>query len=553
MDTRASSGETGMNASERRVVIVGAGHGGATTASMLRQLDFDGQIVLISDERVAPYHRPPLSKELLSSDRHQPLFEEGFYKSQEVSLRLDNRVMRIDVAQKRVLLHDGSGVTYDHLVLATGVSACKVEVLEEFPVNAHTLRTRADAEALAEQLDRAAAITIVGGGWVGLEVAAVARRAGKAVTVVTRGDAILSRVASPQLAERILARHRAEGVEFVLGETVARAIGHEGFVRELELSSGRRLSTELVLAGIGSQVDLRLARSAGLRTTTAISVDADSRTSDPSIFAVGDITEREYGSRGRRRRLESIPSAIEQAKRVAHAISGVPGSTPETPWFWSDQYDLKIQIAGVREETDRAIVRSYSGDGVRYSVFHVTDRRLSCVESVGTQIDFLVGKRLISEGIDVTPEQLADASFDLSGLLPAEDPDETADGKGDRAGPTADDLPGPAGRDGIARATFVTAAGAVVSIDIEDGRTLMEGATKQNVSGIVAECGGMATCGTCHVYVDEPWFEQLPEPDYDEEVLVEFIPQQRPNSRLACQLIACKQTDGIVVRVPGES
>ncbi|MGK0741935.1 FAD-dependent oxidoreductase [Leucobacter sp. Z1108] len=539
-----------MGTSETRVVIVGAGHGGATTASMLRQLGFDGQVVLISDERVAPYHRPPLSKQLLSSGRDQLLFEEDFYEAQEVLLRLDSRAVRIDAEQKQVLLSDGSQLEYDQLVLATGVTANKVAALEEYPKNAFTLRTQDDAETLAEQLDRAESITIVGGGWVGLEVAAVARQAGKTVTVATRGEKILSRVASPELAECILARHREAGVEFVFGETIIGASGRDGFVRELQLSSGRRLRTELVLSGIGSQVDLQLARSAGLRVAAAIEVDADSRTSDSSIFAVGDITEREFGARGRRLQFESIPSAIEQAKRVAHVISGRPASTPETPWFWSEQYELKIQIAGVRDAADQAIVRDYSGDGRRFSVFHFVDGSLNCVESVGTQADFLVGKRLISEGVKVTPDQLADLAFDVSALLPVTD--SVPVNRGDLGGTSADELPGPGGREGFALTTFVTAAGAVVSVEIEDGHTLMEGAMKQNVSGIVAECGGMATCGTCHVYVDEPWIDQLPEPEYEEEVLVEFLPLQRPNSRLACQIVACTQTDGIVIRVPGE-
>ena len=553
MNTRSLSGESPWGAAATRVVIVGAGHGGATTASILRQLGFEGEIVLISSESIAPYHRPPLSKELLSSGRHQPLFESDFYPSQEVSLRLKSRATRVDAEQKLVSLDEGSTVAYDYLVIATGVTACKVEALEEFPVNTHTLRTHSDAEALAEQLDRAEAITIVGGGWVGLEVAAVARLAGKAVTVVTRGDTVLSRVASPELAERIFARHQMEGVEFVLGETIVGARGSDGSVRELELSSGQKLSTELVLAGIGSDVDLELAQTAGLVTTSAILGDSDSRTSDPSIFAVGDITEREVGTQGQRRRLESIPSAVEQAKHAAHAIASVPASRPETPWFWSDQYDLKIQIAGVREGTDRSVVRNYSGDSARCSIFHITDGKLNCVESVGTQTDFLVGKRLISDRVEVTAEQLADESFELSGLLPIEEGDSASGSGHDGAGPTAHDLPGPVNQDGLARATFITAAGEVVSIDIQEGHTLMEGATKQNVSGIVAECGGMATCGTCHVYVDDPWFEQLPDPEYEEEVLIEFIEHQRANSRLACQLLACKQTDGIVVRVPGEA
>lgn len=545
-------------ADPKRIVIVGAGHGGCSTASLLRQFGYDGEIVLVGNETHLPYHRPPLSKKLLSLDMEQLLHEADFYTQQNIDLRLGKAVLAINPELQTISLSDDDSIRYDDLVLATGVCARMLPPeLASARGNVHEIRTLGQARELASQLRQGQRIVVVGGGWIGLEMAASAREAGLDVTVVVRGSALLSRVASVELSEFVLARHRANGVDVLFEEEVARLESVGGIVHSVILSSGRELDCDHVVIGIGSDTDLSLARAAGLEVNDGIIVDNAARTSVDHIYAVGDVTSRPVVGHGELLRVESLPSTVEQSRQAVSNILGLAAPHVEAPWFWSDQFDMKLQIVGLRSEADCVTVREYPEDTSRFAVFHTRGDVLLCVEAVNSPGDFMVGKQFIRDERRLDLVKLSNMEIDLAAVAETtQDEGRPVAGQSELSGelsPALIDLPGPGGIDGIARVTFVKRDGDATTIDIEDGLTLMQGAVRNNVPGIVAECGGMATCGTCHIYVDDPWADQLPEPEYEEEVLIEFIEHQRPSSRLGCQILASSEVDGMVVRVAEEA
>jgi 3-phenylpropionate/trans-cinnamate dioxygenase ferredoxin reductase subunit len=531
----------------QRVVIVGAGHGGCSVASLLRKSGYQGEVVLLSGEADLPYHRPPLSKRLLNSDLHQLLLEPEFYEEQNIDLKLSSVVVDLNVSKASVTLSDSSIIEYGVLVLATGVSASTLPILDASRVNVHEIRDISQARQLAQQLPSGQKLVVIGGGWIGLEIAASARVAGLDVTVVARGSTLLSRVASPELASFLLDAQSAHGVSVIFDEVVTGVESREGVVEALVLSSGRKLECDSVVVGIGAETNLDLARAAGLDVDSGIIVDDDARTSRAQIYAVGDITSRPVAGHDALVRFESIPSATEQAHQAVSSMLGLDAPKEETPWFWSDQFDLKIQIVGLRGQSDRVTVRNFRDEKSRFTVFHTRGQKLLCLEAINSPGDFMVAKQFIRDARDINVEALADENTSLIDTVISVHREDEA---GEPSIPSQlEDLPGPGDVDGLARITFVKRDGVATTIDIEDGQTLMQGAVRNNVAGIEAECGGMATCGTCHVYVDEPWASQLPEMEYEEDVLIEFIENQQPNSRLGCQLFACKDLDGMVVRV----
>lgn len=402
-----------------RIVIVGAGHAGGSAAALLRQYGFEGEVVLIGEEPVAPYQRPPLSKALLKGEGEEEdllLRPADFYIEQNIELRLGQTVTAIDRAGKTVMLAGGT-VSYDTLILATGSTARKLAVPGAELANVLELRTLADGRKLRAAIRPGARLVVVGGGYVGLEVAASARALGAEVVVVEREGCLLARVASDVLAEFMHAAHTRHGVTLLTGRTVtAFQPGEDGAVGGVTLDDGQSLPADLVIVGVGGVACEGLGAAAGLTCDGGVVVDETARTSDPDIYALGDMTRRPVPVHdGRVVRLESVPNALEQAKQAAAAITGRNPPAPEVPWFWSDQYDLKLQMAGLAEGADRKVVRTVA-EGAGLAVFHLAGDRLLCVEAINAPAEFMGGRLLIAKATPVDAEKLADPTVSMKAV-----------------------------------------------------------------------------------------------------------------------------------------
>ncbi|HJV40718.1 NAD(P)/FAD-dependent oxidoreductase [Caulobacter sp.] len=398
-----------------RVVIVGAGHAGGSAAAFLRQYGHEGQIVLIGDEPLLPYQRPPLSKAWLKGEADADslsLKPADWYAENNVSLRLSGVAERINRSEKTVTLASGEAISYDFLILATGARARQLPIPGADLAGVLALRTAADAELLKHALGPGKRLAVVGGGYVGLEAAASARALGAEVVVIERESRVLARVACETLSHFFQDYHGARGVAFELNAGVEGFEGADGRIVGVRLSGGRVLPCDVALVGVGAIPNDELAKDAGLSTANGVVVDLEARTNDPSIFAVGDVTHRPLPLYERQFRLESVPNALEQAKQAASAILGRPGPAPEVPWFWSDQYDLKLQIAGLPFEADRQVVR---GDvaAARFAVFHLKGDLLQAVEAVNAPPEFMAGKQLIAKRTPVSVEKLADPTISM--------------------------------------------------------------------------------------------------------------------------------------------
>ena len=398
-----------------RVVIIGAGHAGGTAAALLRQYGHEGPIVLAGEEPAAPYQRPPLSKAWLKGEADLEallLRPESFYAEHGIELRTGVTATAIDAAARTVTFADGAVEPYDALILATGSTARRLTIPGADRADLLELRTLAHAERLKAALGPGRRLAIVGGGYVGLEAAASARSLGADVVVIERMDRVLARVASETLSAFFTARHRSEGVEVLTGAEVT-AFEDAG----VQLADGRLIEADAVLVGVGALADDALARAAGLACENGVVVDENAQTSDPAIWAIGDTTFRPIPVHGgRRHRLESVPNALEQAKQAASAIVGRLAPAPEVPWFWSDQYDLKLQIAGLPDGADRQIVRGdpgVIGEGASFAVFHLLGDRILCVEAVNAPAEFMGGRMMIGKATPVDTAKLADLSVSM--------------------------------------------------------------------------------------------------------------------------------------------
>ena len=397
-----------------KVLIIGAGHAGGSVAAFLRQYGHEGPIVLAGEEDAPPYQRPPLSKAWLKGEADlealllRPL---SFYAEQNIDFRPSTVAVSVDAEAKTVAFHDGSSETYDLLVLATGSTARKLPVPGGDHPELLELRTLKDAERLKAVLGPGKRLAVVGGGYVGLEAAASARALGAEAVVIERAPRVLARVASETLSIFFTAQHRARGVEIVTGAEVT-AVAKDG----VTLAAGSVVRADAVLIGVGAMASDGLARSAGLRCDDGVVVDDQARTSDPAVFAVGDMTRRPIPVHGGvHHRLESVPNALEQAKQAAAAIVGRPGPAPEVPWFWSDQYEFKLQIAGLPFDADRQVVRGDPTTG-GFAVFHLNGDRIVCVEAVNAAPEFMAGKQLIGKGTPVDATKLADRAVSMKAL-----------------------------------------------------------------------------------------------------------------------------------------
>ena len=358
-----------------RIVIVGAGHAAGQLVASLRQKKFAGEIVLIGDERWLPYQRPPLSKKYLAGDLavERLLFKPAsYYDMPGLSLRLNTRVSSVDCEARSVTTEGGETVSYDRLVLATGTRPRLLDLAGASLDSVHTLRSIDDVDAIRRSVRKAGHVTILGAGYIGLEVAAVLRESGKDVAVVEAADRVMSRVVSPGMSEYYQEVHRDHGVDLYLGRA-ASAIEGQPDVESVLLNDGQRLATDCVIIGVGVVPNVELAIESGLAESDGIVVDDGCRTSDPNIFAIGDCTRHPNALLDRDLRLESVHNALEQAKTAAANLCGESASYAQVPWFWSDQYDLKLQIAGLSAGYDDTVIRG-SRDEHAFACLYLNDR-----------------------------------------------------------------------------------------------------------------------------------------------------------------------------------
>lgn len=401
------------------VVIVGAGQAGAEVASALRQGGYSAPITLLGQEPYAPYRRPPLSKDYLAGKATR---EQLYVKPPEAYARLEidwrpsQRVTSLDREHRQVLLAGGEVIAYNKLVLATGGRPRPLQVPGSNADNLHYIRTLDDIDRLREEFRPGKRLLVVGGGYIGLETAAVAIQHGLQVTLLEAAGRLLERVAAPQLSAFYQQLHEQRGVRILTG---VRLLGFEGGrLIQRALTSAGPLETDLVVAGIGLQANVELARDAGLEVDETIHADAQARTSDPHILAVGDCASFPSAFYQRRLRLESVQNAQEQARSAAATLLGEEKPYDPVPWFWSDQYGLKLQMVGLSQGYEQAVVR---GDmaSLAFSVFYLRDGRIVSVDSVNRPQDFLLGKRLVAARTAARVEQLADPQQPLKNLLSA--------------------------------------------------------------------------------------------------------------------------------------
>jgi 3-phenylpropionate/trans-cinnamate dioxygenase ferredoxin reductase subunit len=369
----------------------------------------------VGDEPIVPYQRPPLSKAWLKGEADAAslaLKPDDWYPDNNIALRLSQSVQAIDPAAHTVELSSGETLAYRYLILAMGARARQLTIPGSDLANILELRTAADAEALKSQLGPGKTLAVIGGGYVGLEAAASARALGAEAVVIEREDRILARVACKELSDFFTGYHQAKGVRFDLAASVQSFTGKDGKVTGVQLEGGQVIACDVALVGIGAIPNDDAARAAGLDCGRGIIVDLDARTSAPDIFAIGDVTERPLPLYERTGRLESVPNALEQAKQAASAIVGKPGPPSETPWFWSDQYDLKLQIAGMPFDSDHLVIRG-DPETAKFAVFHLKGDVLQCVEAVNSAPEYMMGRQLIGNRKPISEQKLADPSISM--------------------------------------------------------------------------------------------------------------------------------------------
>ena len=413
-------------ASVDSLVVVGAGAAGVELAFTARRFGWTGPITMLGDEAPLPYHRPPLSKAFLGSEPDlagMELRPQSAYGDARIALHRGRRVVRIDRCAKALAMDDGETIPYARLALCTGgrprllavPGACEAG-------NVHYLRTHADAEAIRSWLLPGTRLAIIGGGYVGLEIAASARRSGAEVTVIEAQDRLLARVASPEISEFFARLHRGHGVTLRTGLSVERIERDAaGNACAVIVSDGSKIAADAVVVGIGMLPNAELAAEAGLTVEGGIVVDDLSTTSDPAICAAGDCTVFDSALYGRRVRLESVPNALEQARAAASLLCGRPAPNRAVPWFWSDQYEHKLQMVGLHAGYDQAVTRG-DNEGDRFSIFYLREGRVLAATSVNRPGEFTFAKRLAAAQHKVDPEMIANDSIPLKAIVAAAGP-----------------------------------------------------------------------------------------------------------------------------------
>lgn len=400
-----------------RIVIVGAGQSGLQIAESLRAEGFAGELALLGEETSPPYQRPPLSKAWLAgetADDRLVIRNPDFFAAKKIDLRLGARVACLDLAGRRALLADGSALDWTGLALATGARARRPDLPGAALSGVYVLRDLADAHQISRRLDTARQVVIIGGGFIGLEVAAAALKRGCAVTLIEALDRLMARAVTPKISAFFADLHRAHGVDLLFGEQVAAIVGADGAATGVATASGRLFPADLVVFGIGAQPNDELAAVAGLAVSRGVIVDSCGRTSADAVVAAGDCAALR-GADGALRRFESVQFAVEMAKAAAAALMGREKPFVAAPWFWSDQYDVKLQMAGLSEGFDLCVERPAGAAG--FSLFYYRADRLVAVDSVNRPGDHLLARRLLDGGLSPDPAAVADPTRDLKALL----------------------------------------------------------------------------------------------------------------------------------------
>jgi 3-phenylpropionate/trans-cinnamate dioxygenase ferredoxin reductase subunit len=408
---------------DSEVIIVGAGQAGSDLTGALRQQGYEGSITLLGDEPYPPYRRPPLSKTFLAGEvtlESLYLKSSEAYARQQIDCRYGIGVESIDRDARTVRLFDGTLMRYRHLVLATGGRARRLSLPGANHPNVHYVRSVDDVLRLREQFLPDKRLLIIGGGYIGLEVASVGVKKHLNVTLVEALPRVLARVTAPELSAVYERVHRSRGVKVLTGLGV-HAFEGDPLVDTVVLSDGVRLPVDMVIVGIGIVPNTELAEAANLEVSNGIVVDAHTKTADAAVYAIGDCSSAENTFLKRRVRLESIPNASEQARVCAAAISGKPVALSAVPWFWSDQYNLKLQMVGLSQGYDEIVIR---GDISKESfcAFYLLDGVVIAVDAVNRPAEFMMSKRLIAASIRATPAQLGDENTPLKSLYPPTSP-----------------------------------------------------------------------------------------------------------------------------------
>ena len=400
------------------IVIVGGGQAAQSLIAKLRQLGCNDPITLVGDEPVVPYQRPPLSKKYLIGDMTLDrllLRPESWYGEQRVTLKLKTRATAVDRAAKQIVLSTGEKIAYSKLALTTGsLPRLLPEAIGGKLAGVYAMRTLDDADRMAHELKPGRRALVIGGGYIGLEGAAVAAMKGLSVTVLELADRILQRVAAEKTSDYFRALHQSHGVTIRERTGLTRLIGDNGRVVGAELSDGSRIEADFAIAGIGIVPDDALARAAGLTIDNGIAVDAHCRTSDPDIYAAGDCAS--FLHQGERIRLESVGNAIDMGECIAANMMGEAVAYEAAPWFWSDQYDVKLQIAGLNRGYDATVVRPGKRAGAQ-SVWYYKGDKLLAVDAMNDGAAYTVGKRVIEAGRTIAPTIAADAAANLKDFM----------------------------------------------------------------------------------------------------------------------------------------
>ena len=399
-------------------VIVGTGQAGFQIAASLRSEGYEEPITLIGEEPHIPYQRPPLSKgfPLGQQDFESiQLRPERFYQDHRIDLLAAKRVTAIDRGERKVQLESGARLSYEKLVLAVGARNRKLAVEGAELDDVLYLRSLEEAVAVKERLQSAHNIVVIGGGFIGLEIAAVARTLGKSVTVLEALPRLMSRAVAPIISDFFRQLHASQGVKIVCDATVSEISGSGGKAQKVVLRDSTAFPADLVMVGVGIVPNVELAQDAGLRVANGVAVNEYLETGDKNIFAIGDCAEHPCVFAGGRVRLESVQNAADQAQRAATTIAGRRSCYRALPWFWTDQFDIKLQMAGISQGHDRIVTRG-SAESRKLSVFYFKQDRLVAIDSINRPLDHMVGRKLIAGGVPLTPEQAGDETVDLRKL-----------------------------------------------------------------------------------------------------------------------------------------
>jgi 3-phenylpropionate/trans-cinnamate dioxygenase ferredoxin reductase subunit len=402
------------------VLIVGAGHGGAQAAITLRQRKFAGSMAIIGEEPEIPYERPPLSKDYLAQEKP---FErilirpEAFWAEREVAMLTGRRIVSVDPHAHSVTTGDGETIGYGQLVWAAGGHPRRISCEGHDLAGVHSVRTRADVDRMIGELTSTTRVAVIGGGYIGLEAAAVLAKLGKQVTVLEALDRVLARVAGEALSRFYEAEHRAHGVDVQLGAMVEQIEGENGRVTGIRLSGGERIPAEMVIVGIGIIPSVEPLRAAGAEGGNGVAIDEHGRTSLPDIFAIGDCAlHANPFAEGMPIRLESVQNANDLAAIVAKTITGEPEPYHSVPWFWSNQYDLRLQTVGLSTGHDQEVLR---GDPASrsFSIVYLKQGHVIALDCVNAVKDYVQGRTLVTGRVVADPATLADAAVPLKSLV----------------------------------------------------------------------------------------------------------------------------------------